>query len=903
MVGPQRQRGFLLIVAVILIAVAATMAAVIVTLTAGSGRAGGGHAASTQALYIAESGAERATRLVLSPTVSERVTCPSVTGNANVTNIAVGSGVYTVTGTTAVYPAAAATLNGALNATAPVIPFNSTLAGPTYGMAASGRVLIDREAIDYSGISTSAAVCGTAPCLTGAQRGRDGTTATTHATGTRLGQYQCNLVSAGGVPNLTAAERGQRTLNQGVQFQEGWATGLGAAAFPTAQNLNGVFCFPGGTECWAVGNAGTILRWNGATWGTVASSVGSILRAVTCTSTTNCFAVGDTTGGNDVILQWNGFNWTRLGGAGGLGTVDNRNLLGVTCAGASYCWAVGNQGGAANRRPWFVVWDGANWTNYDSTLINVNTVLNSVYCVAVNDCWAVGNAVGGAGAGETIFRRSGASWARTGPLGTVDNRNLRGIYCVATNDCWAVGVQGGPANRRPWIVRWNGAWNNYDSTLGLNTTLNSVTCADATNCWAVGNLIGNNFTIVRGDGTNWIDQSLLTDAAYVRNLNGVSCLNANDCWAVGDAGRIVRWNGTYWSLYGVNATVLRWNTTNWTNVSSTLVPGGITQLNSVSPLSYADGWAVGNRTAATTAGWNLLRWNGAIWTRFSSVTPNTTAQDLRSVYPLSFTDAWAVGVRSAAAANGWMFLRWNNPTANAWNRITVNTPGTTAQDLNYVHMVSATDGWAVGNVLAAGPANQRWAFLRWNNPTVNTWNRYTVTTAGANAQNLNSVSMISATDGWAVGNRLGAAVNQWVFLRWNNPTANTWNRYTVNTPGAAAQNLNSVSMLSATDGWAVGNRLGAATNQWVFLRWNNPTANTWNRYTVTTAGVGAQDLQEVACIHANDCWAIGNAGARLHWNGSTWEAVTTPAVTNNLFGLGLIGSRQRPHTAWTESLP
>lgn len=54
------QRGFLLIVAVVLIAVAATMAAAMVALTAGSGQAGSGHLESTQALFLAESGLEKA---------------------------------------------------------------------------------------------------------------------------------------------------------------------------------------------------------------------------------------------------------------------------------------------------------------------------------------------------------------------------------------------------------------------------------------------------------------------------------------------------------------------------------------------------------------------------------------------------------------------------------------------------------------------------------------------------------------------------------------------------------------------------------------------------------------------------------------------------------------------------
>ena len=163
--------------------------------------------------------------------------------------------------------------------------------------------------------------------------------------------------------------------------------------------------------------------------------------------------------------------------------------------------------------------------------------------------------------------------------------------------------------------------------------------------------------------------------------------------------------------------------------------------------------------------------------------------------------------------------------------------------------------------------------------------------------------MISATDGWAVGNALAAPIpanQRWTFLRWNIPAANTWNRLLVTTVGTNAVTLNSVNMISATDGWTVGNRIAAAPNGWTVLRWNTPILNTWNRVVVTTPGVGAQNLQEVTCIHANDCWAVGYAGARLHWDGAAWAAVVAPAVAQNLFSVSMIGARLRPQAAWQE---
>ncbi len=57
------------------------------------------------------------------------------------------------------------------------------------GYSPSGRIMIDRELMNYSGISGSN--------FTGVTRGVDGTTAASHAAATRIGQYQCNLASQG----------------------------------------------------------------------------------------------------------------------------------------------------------------------------------------------------------------------------------------------------------------------------------------------------------------------------------------------------------------------------------------------------------------------------------------------------------------------------------------------------------------------------------------------------------------------------------------------------------------------------------------------------------------------------------------------------------------------------------
>ena len=94
------------------------------------------------------------------------------------------------------------------------------------------------------------------------------------------------------------------------------------------------------------------------------------------------------------------------------------------------------------------------------------------------------------------------------------------------------------------------------------------------------------------------------------------------------------------------------------------------------------------------------------------------------------------------------------------------------------------------------------------------------------------------------------------------------------------------------------NRTGAATNGWVFLRWNNPTANTWNRITVDTSPTIAQNLNSVYMVSSTDGWAVGNNGVILKWNGSNWSKITS--ITGaDLYELYLLGT-SAPKGQWRE---
>lgn len=170
---------------------------------------------------------------------------------------------------------------------------------------------------------------------------------------------------------------------------------------------------------------------------------------------------------------------------------------------------------------------------------------------------------------------------------------------------------------------------------------------------------------------------------------------------------------------------------------------------------------------------------------------------------------------------------------------------------------------------------------------------------------LNSISMVSADEGWAVGvARLPAGIStatSVISRQYGDPvilhySQGHWKSYPLNinrqigcsaSGGACpAISLNSIAMVSATDGWIVGNTMlpltadGITTgvvlhytrNQWVFDRL-----------------LGSR-LSKVFMRTASDGWMVGegNSGwsgnngstSVFHYNGSAWTPMNAPAFAS-----------------------
>jgi hypothetical protein len=266
----------------------------------------------------------------------------------------------------------------------------------------------------------------------------------------------------------------------------------------------------------------------------------SSLSGVSCTTATNCTAVGayfDTTvGGNPpanltLAEAWNGTNWT-IQPTPSVGAGYDSVLSGVSCPAATACTGVGydyyNQG--ANNAPLAEQWNASGWAIQSApSAAGANTSeLSSVSCSTT--CMAVGSS----GIGDPLAEQwNGTSWTITSPGGM----RLQSVSCPSANSCFAVGGQGGPT-----AEEWNG---NSWTVLGVPLPSDNnggqffgVSCVTASDCTAAGSYnlsTGPELSLVEHwDGASWtIEDSPNPSGAVLTRLTGVSCAAASTCTAVG----------------------------------------------------------------------------------------------------------------------------------------------------------------------------------------------------------------------------------------------------------------------------------------------------------------------------------------------------------------------------------
>ncbi len=393
-----KQKGFFLVAAIFLIVVFGVVAVLlshsIVNELASSAR----QSDAVDAFNIANSGLQRSAYEVLTAGNN----CSALN---SLSNINFGNGAYSVTATE--YQPSDITLGNNINSSTTIIPVSSLS-----GMAPSGLVVINDEAIQYAGTSSSSGICGTAPCLINAIRGSNGTTAASHASSASVLESLCHIVVQAGVPDLTSPVA-KRTLSMNISLGSGhsgvWAfgnqdgdeliaylSGTVWVRYPPSAAVSDRSFYGADTidenDVWACGANRTFIHWDGSSWSNTAVDTSGpawfkvpnkTFYAISCPNVDDCWAVAGRNAGMATIAHWNGIIWSRA-----LVLGANQNLYAVDCVDTNDCWATGN-------RRTFIHYNGFFWIIGNVDLFGADAVpnqrYNSIACPASDDfgLWAI----------------------------------------------------------------------------------------------------------------------------------------------------------------------------------------------------------------------------------------------------------------------------------------------------------------------------------------------------------------------------------------------------------------------------------------------------------------------------------------------------------------------------------
>jgi hypothetical protein len=637
-----------------------------------------------------------------------------------------------------------------------------------------------------------------------------------------------------------------------------------------------------------------IEHWNGSSWTIVPSpNVSSsqngffdnFLESVTCTSASNCWAAGysqsSTTAPATLLEHWDGTSWSIVSSPN-IGSSRNR-LFGVTCTSASDCWAVGDYKNTTGSPHTLIEhWDGSSWSMISSpnTSATRTNFLSSVTCASSSDCWVAGHAFNSNNtANQTLVEHwDGNAWsivASPNTDGAKDNV-LTDTTCASATDCWAVGYYDGgnvDADGVPiyqtLIERWNGA--NWSIVASPNTSatqtnyLLGVSCASSSQCHAVGYAFDSTSAqtvIEQWNGTSWsLATSPTSSTTQFRYLNAVNCVPSSQCWAVGysDYQHVLteRWSGSIWSI-----------------VASPSAAGGgsANYLRGVICNSNVDCWAVGQNSVGDSY---IQHWNGSSWSQFFVPFTAPRFHSLDDVTCVAATDCWAAGHFYDSSDNSQTLTEhWDG---NSWTEIASPSTGGTEDDfLEDVTCTSSSDCWVVGTAYDYSANSSRTLVEHWNGSSWSIIPSPSGPYSGDGAMNeLSGVSCSSASDCWAVGfsgNRNTGPI-QTLIEHWN---GSAWTIVASPNPSVSDNVLYGLTCTSSSNCWAVGNyNPDGNSHQALIEHWDG---NSWS---IVSAPVGPPEnhyLEDVTCSSSSDCWAVGNsdnypATVTIHWDGGSWSVV------------------------------
>ena len=317
----------------------------------------------------------------------------------------------------------------------------------------------------------------------------------------------------------------------------------------TFASLDGVSC-SSATNCIAVGSQdptnteSTALaeHWNGSAWAlqTAVNPAGDTavdLSGVSCPTATFCMAVGfnqPSVGSSTAVAEsWNGSTWTLRAPVSPAEAWPSA----VSCTSSTNCEVVGTDSTGTLAEHW----NGSTWTTQTSPTpdgLTAVSCLSASFCEATNDS-------------DQAANWNGSTWSLQT---TTSEYLLFSVSCATTTSCEATGYTD-PDDPSAVAEHWNGStWTNQIAN-GTAAILWGVSCpAAAATCVAGGtesNPNGDGETIATGgywSGSAWAQQAVaLPSGALNDNFQAISCPTTTFCIGVGDYESTA---GNYWNFAG-----------------------------------------------------------------------------------------------------------------------------------------------------------------------------------------------------------------------------------------------------------------------------------------------------------------------------------------------------------------
>src|ERR1043166_8827708 len=176
---------------------------------------------------------------------------------------------------------------------------------------------------------------------------------------------------------------------------------------------------------------------------------------------------------------------------------------------------------------------------------------------------------------------------------------------------------------------------------------------------------------------------------------------------------------------------------------------------------------------------------------------------------------------------------WSGGT---WSVVDTPNPHVADEYFKGVNCTSESDCWAVGHYFFADPTLGVWRTLieHWDGAS---WSIVSSPNANTNGDNyLTSITCVSASECWAVGyysDRPGSQLYRTLTLRW---AGGSWSIVSsANTDSAQANLLNGVTCVSASECWAVGYSGSGSENRALIERWDGTS---WSIVSSPNIGTG-----------------------------------------------------------------